>query len=227
MAMNAESPGSGTGTGGTRLRAGLVLVTFAVLGAAAIGLTADYAAERIAENRRAQVMKKLAPLLPAGEYDNTPYLDTIVATDSGALGAGERLVYRARQAGQPVAAVFPVTAPRGYVGPIHVLVAVDPDGRILGVRIADHRETPGIGDRVEHDKSDWLSEFTGRALGDPPTGRWALRADGGEFDHVTGATVTSRAVTGAIRDGLGWFDRQREAVLAPPSVSEELLPETK
>lgn len=97
----------------------------------------------------------------------------------------------------------------GYAGPIRLLVGLDPAGAIHGVRVLAHTETPGLGDRIEAAKSDWLAQFRGRTLDDPPADRWAVAKDGGTFDALSGATITPRAVVGALRRGL-------EAVAATP-----------
>src|SRR5690606_21699180 len=127
----------------------------------------------------------LATLLPAGSYDNQPAGDRIDVTDAALLGSAEPLpVYRARMAGQPVAAILTVVARQGYVGPIRLLVSMRVDGQVLGVRAVEHQETPGLGDRIDAAKSSWIDSFTGRSLGDPAAARWALRRDGGEFDAI-------------------------------------------
>jgi electron transport complex protein RnfG len=102
-----------------------------------------------------------------------------------------------------------------YLGTTEPLVA---QGRLIGVRVLEHRETPGLGDFVEERRTDWIHQFTGRSLEETPAARWQVRKDGGDFDQYTGATVTSRAVTHAVRDSLAYFARHREELLAaaPP-----------
>jgi electron transport complex protein RnfG len=109
-----------------------------------------------------------------------------------------------------------VVAPDGYAGPIRLLVALDSAGRVLGVRVLEHHETPGIGDRIETGRSSWIQQFVGRTLGDSPDARWALSRDGGDYDQLSGATVTSRAVTVAVRDALAWYALNGEQVFAAP-----------
>jgi electron transport complex protein RnfG len=115
-----------------------------------------------------------------------------------------------RRAGTTVAVLLNVVAPDGYAGPIRLLVAVDAAGRVLGVRVLEHRETPGLGDAIESRRSDWLRGFDGRSLVDPPRDRWEVRRDGGDFDQFTGATVTPRAVVRAVRKTLVHVERHHD-----------------
>lgn len=193
----------------------LAVVAAGVAAAVALALIATRA--RIERNTAARELDVLAMLLPAGSYDNQPAEDHIELTDAALLGsAGPLPVYRARMAGQPVAAILTVVARQGYVGPIRLLVSIGVDGQVLGVRVVAHQETPGLGDRIDATKSGWIGGFTGRSLGDPAAGRWALRRDGGEFDAITGATVTSRAVVDAVRDAAEYFATHRAAIFGRP-----------
>ena len=133
-------------------------------------------------------------------------------------------MHRVRLAGQPVAALIEAVAPRGYGGTIRLLVAVTPDGKVIGVRVLEHHETPGVGDRIESGRSGWLKQFIDRSLGGPPDSRWALRRDGGDYDQLSGATVTSRAVTTAIRDGLAWYSQNRAQVFDAPAAPAAFAP---
>ena len=120
---------------------------------------------------------------------------------------------RADLGGKPVAVLFAVTATDGYAGPIRLLVGVRADGRLSGVRVVSHDETPGLGDRIESRRSEWIFQFDGRSLADPVPAAWAIRADGGDFDQITGASVSSRAVLKAVRDTLVYFADNRDTVL--------------
>ena len=123
-------------------------------------------------------------------------------------------MYRARREGRPVAAVLTAVAPDGYNGAIRLLVGVRRDATVAGVRVVSHRETPGLGDFIEAEKSDWVAQFEDRSLGDPPAERWRVRRDGGAFEALTGATITPRAVVGAVRKALIYFRDRREALFA-------------
>jgi electron transport complex protein RnfG len=198
-------------------RAAALLVGFAVLGAVQVALTWDATEERIAANEQEFLLRSLADVLPAG-YDNAVHEDAITVTDSELLGTPEPVtVYRARRGGRPVAAVLTPTAPAGYSGPIRLLVGIRADGTLSGVRVVAHRETPGLGDKIEVERDDWILGFAGRSLQDPPPARWAVERDGGVFDQFTGATITPRAVVSAVRDALIYFERNRDALFAAPA----------
>ena len=195
----------------------LSLVLLAALGAALIAATDQLTRERIAENEAAQIMSVLGALLPEGGYDNSPHLDLITLTGAGPLGSNVALpVYRARRAGAPVTAILTVIAPDGYVGSIRLLVGIRADGTISGVRALEHRETPGLGDNIEDARSDWIRLFDGRSIEDPAPASWLARRDGGDFDQISGATVTSRAVIAAVRNALIYFAENRDMLFSTP-----------
>lgn len=174
--------------------------------------------ERIAEAQLRLERQALAEVVPAERYDHDPLADTIELCDETRLGPGRHRVYRLRRDGRPSALVLHAVAPDGYSGPIALIIGVDASGRVLGVRVTEHRETPGLGDAIEAAKSPWIRQFEGRALGDPPAERWSVQRLEGEFDAVVGATVTSRAVTAAIRRVLELLAEHGEALFAasPP-----------
>lgn len=199
-----------------RLRAFAALVGLAVLAAAGLAGLQSLTEERIRANASQRLLDRLQAVLPPPDsYDNAPQLDVLRVRDP-ALGAdGPLPVYRARRDGEPVAAVLTVIAPDGYVDAIRLIVGVDVDGRITGVRALEHNETPGLGDGIETARSDWILQFTGLSLDRRPPGDWALRRDGGGFDVLTGATITSRAVIKAVRRALVYFEDHRQRLLAP------------
>jgi len=179
------------------------LFLFAVIGAGLVAFTFDSTAERIADNERRALLKSLNELVPDQRYDNDIFSDVLYVRNSELLGTNEPVpVYRARKDGWPVAAVLAPVAPDGYSGSIRLLVAVNLDGTLAGVRVVQHRETPGLGDAIEADRSDWILGFSGRSLSDPVPERWKVKRDGGEFDQFTGATITPRAVGKAVKEAL-------------------------
>ncbi len=195
----------------------LSLVLLAALGAALIAATDQLTRKRVAENEAAQIMKVLGALLPEGGYDNSPHLDVITLTGADLPGGNAVLpVYRARLAGEPVTAILTVIAPDGYVGSIRLLVGIRADGTISGVRALEHRETPGLGDNIETARSDWIRLFDGRSIEDPAPAAWLTRRDGGDFDQISGATVTSRAVIVAVRDSLIYFAENPDMLFSVP-----------
>lgn len=192
-----------------------LLAVFALVSAGLIALTHQLTAERIRANQRAAELAKLHSILAPDAYDNDLIEDTIRVTAPEALGSPEPLtVYRARKDGEPVAVILTVVAPDGYNGPIRLLVGIRTDGEIAGVRVLEHNETPGLGDGIEASKSDWIDQFQGTELGEPPREDWAVRQDGGEFDALTGATITPRAVVSAVRRSLRYFEANRRQLLA-------------
>jgi electron transport complex protein RnfG len=197
------------------LRASLLLAAAAVVTVGLVAIINDLARPRIEANERAQRVAQLAEVLSGTGYDNDLLQDVVTVRDAGRLGTDESLpVYRARQAGQPVAAILTAVAPDGYAGSIRLLVGISADGRLLGVRVVAHRETPGLGDAIDERKSTWIDGFIGRSLGDPAPGRWQVRKDGGDFDQFTGATVTPRAVVRAVLNALTYFEANRATLLA-------------
>ena len=204
-------------------RAAAILAGFAVIGALLVAITWQSTEERIAENERAFLLRSLTDVLPDGAYDNAVHDDAITVTNPDLLGTDDPVtVYRARRDGQPVAAVLTPVAPGGYSGPIRLLVGVLEDGTLSGVRVVAHRETPGLGDKIEVERDDWILDFTGRRLGRPPLEQWAVRRDGGVFDQFTGATITARAVVSAVRDALIYFEANRDRLFSTPAGSQGL-----
>lgn len=205
---------------GRPLRAAAVLAAVTVVAAGLVSVVHDLAQPKIEAARHARQIRELTAVLGGVAFDNDPLADTVLVRDAELLGTDEAVtVHRARRGGTPVAVLMNVVAPDGYTGAIGLLVAIDAEGRVLGVRVTDHRETPGLGDGIEERRSDWIHGFDNRSLGDPPEARWGVRKDGGDFDQFTGATVTPRAVVHAVRDALVYFERHREELLAAPQAS--------
>lgn len=194
-------------------------LTLAVVGALGLGgLLAMRAltAERIAEQQRASTLRALAVLLPK-EYDNDPQVDRIDVVAPAWLGTDDTLIVRrARQGGRVEALLLEAVAPDGYNGDIRLLVGVDARGRVIGVRVVEHRETPGLGDPIEIARGPWITGFDGRSLNDPSEDAWRVRRDGGAFDQLAGATITPRAVVGAVRRALQFVETHGEALAMAP-----------
>ena len=135
----------------------LLLMLFAVVGAALVGFIYDNTYETIKYNEQQALLKQLNNIVPASAYDNDLLTDTIELTADYNLGTSEvSTAYRARKQGKNVAVVFSAIAPNGYNGSIHLLVGVYNDGNLAGVRVVKHRETPGLGDPIEIERSDWI-----------------------------------------------------------------------
>jgi len=182
------------------------LFLFAVIGSGLVAFTHDNTAAQIAENQRRALLRSLNELIPKDQYDNDVYADILYVHNSELLGTDEAVpVYRARKGGWPVAVVLAPVAPDGYNGNIRLLVAIRLDGTLAGVRVLAHRETPGLGDNIEADRSDWILGFTGKSLNNPKQDRWKVKRDGGAFDQFTGATITPRAVVKAVKNTLLYY----------------------
>jgi electron transport complex protein RnfG len=199
------------------LVASALLGAFAMIGVGLVATTESTTRERIAANERAYLLRALNQVVSPDSYDNDMFTDTIRVTDAELLGTAEPVtVYRAFAGDQPAAVILTPVAPDGYSGKIRLIVGIGMDGSVTGVRVSGHRETPGLGDAIEVERSDWISGFDGRRIGDPPVAQWAVRRDGGVFDQFTGATVTPRAVVKAVRNALLYFDAHRDTLFGDP-----------
>jgi electron transport complex protein RnfG len=198
----------------------IILLLFTIIGTSLVALTYDNTRDRIAANERATLLRKLNQLVPAGSYDNALVDDRITLTNPAAPGKDKTVtVYRARRSGMPVALVITAVAPDGYSGSIRLLVGVRADDSLSGVRVVAHRETPGLGDAIDEQRSNWIYGFDGTSLGNPPLDKWAVLKDGGYFDQLTGATITPRAIVKAVRQTLLYYHANREALYAPAATS--------
>jgi len=195
------------------LLSGLFLWLFAVAGTTFVAVTENLARDPIIENERRMLLRNLNALLPAEKLDNDIVTDTLRIQASSLLGTKDAsLVYRARYQGKPVAAIFNSIAPNGYSGKIHLLVGVYYDGSIAGVRAVKHNETPGLGDAIEIQKSDWILDFNAKSLGNPPADQWLVKRDKGVYDQFTGATITPRAIVQAVKNTLLYYEQNAEII---------------
>jgi electron transport complex protein RnfG len=184
------------------LLGGVALLTSAALAFASRATEADIRAAEAAD-----LKASLSQVLP-GEYDNDLLQDTVTLNGKD----GEVLVYRARRAGKVEAVVYRVIG-HGYAGNIVCVMGLSREGKILGVRVIAHKETPGLGDMIEPAKGKWIFDFDGKWLGDPPAEKWAVKKDGGVFDQFAGATITPRGVVNAVKGGLEFFESNKAQLL--------------
>ena len=180
----------------------MVLVLGVVCVAAALGLARVYDLTKgpIAEAKRQEVLRAIRAVLPP--FANEP--------DRDRIEEGGRTYYPGRADGRLTGVAIPVSSPEGYGGNIEALVGVDPEGAVTGVAILAHAETPGLGAKVA--QPAFLAQFSGKTLAGA---RWAVKKDGGDFDQITGATITPRALIAAIQQGLRDFERDRPTVTSP------------
>lgn len=197
-----------------------VLALFAVAGTSLVAYTHSATKARIEANEREALMRSLHTLVPPESIDNDMGADTLQVRDQEWLGGPLTTVYRGRKQGMPVAAVLTTTVPNGYAGPIKLLVAVRYDGTLGGVRVISHKETPGLGDKIEERRSDWILGFTDKSIGNPPLEKWRVKRDGGVFDQFTGATITPRSIVTSVRKTLQYVKRHRDALYHKAAASD-------
>jgi len=196
-------------------RAALLLGLCALLALGLVTLIEHLTREPIESARDQAQREALSVVLPLDRYDNDPLADSIYLHAPLWLGREEPArVWRGRLAGEDSELALEATAPDGYSGRIELLIGVDFEGRVLGVQVTRHAETPGLGDPIERDRSNWIEDFDGRSLGDLPIEQWTVRRDGGEFDQFAGATISPRAVVKAVARALALLERERAAIMA-------------
>jgi len=197
------------------LRVGLILAGFAIGATSLVVLTEDQTHDQIIDNERQTLLNAINAVISGGQYDNEILADTLILGSNKQLGTKEvSTVYRARKNDEPIAVVLTAIAPNGYNGKIKLLLGINYDGHLTGVRVIQHKETPGLGDKIDLKKADWILNFTGLSLSNPDESRWKVKKDGGEFDQFTGATITPRAVVSAVKKALLYFDTHRDKLFA-------------
>lgn len=191
-------------------RNALVLAIFASVTTALIAGVYQLTADNIAHSQQQHLLTLLNQLVPSQQYNNALLGDTVLIDNTDYLHLDKpELAYRARLNQDAVAVIFPVIAPNGYSGKIKLLVAINPQGELLGVRVVSHKETAGLGDAIEKHKSDWIDSFNHRSLINTPERAWQVKRDGGEFDQLTGATITPRAVVKAVHNSLLYYQQHK------------------
>jgi electron transport complex protein RnfG len=204
------------------LRGGVTLAAIAALCTALVAFTYQLTDERIAANEQAWLEQSLQPALSGLFFDSGVSESLLrIPAPHELPGSEDAIVYRVYSGESPVAALFVVSARDGYAGAIKMLVGVEIDGAVTGVHVLAHRETPGLGDRIESGKSDWVQQFDGRSLTNPAIDDWKIRRDGGEYDALTGASVTSRAVVKAVRETLQYFNANTDSIFAAPADQDD------
>ncbi len=191
-----------------------VLAGFSLIASVLLGVT-NCSTESIIQQRLDEDLKKsLEEVVPASYYDNDILQDivTIPSADYN-IGAKDTIVYLAKKSGKVSAVCFKFIAPDGYSGAINMMMGVDRDGTLLGVRVLNHKETPGLGDKIEVAKSDWILNFVGRSLDNLTPSQWAVKKDGGVFDQFAGATITPRKSVQATYRALQMFKANQEILI--------------
>ena len=192
------------------LRSAILLTLFATTGTALVAVTYENTKDQIAQAEREALLKKLHSVIPPSEHNNDIFTDYITVNAPDLLGPLSVDVFRARMNDEPVAVLITPTAPDGYSGDIKLLVGVRLNGEIAGVRVLTHKETPGLGDAIEERRSQWIYQFNDRSLDNTDVEHWKVQRDRGEFDQLTGATISSRAVVKAVRKTLEYYQSNKD-----------------
>ncbi len=202
------------------VRTAIILVIFVVVFTSLLAAAFVWTQPAIEAAAAAETMKLIGEVLPREAYDNDLLKDSLQLAPDAALGLEEpSTAYLARKEGMASALVFEAVAPDGYSGKIRLLLAVAADGTVIGVRVTQHKETPGLGDYIEPRKDKnkerpWIRQFDGLSLATVADGQWRVRKDTGRFDSVAGATVTPRAVIKAVHKALGYVRENRRQLFA-------------
>ncbi len=191
-------------------RNGLILAVFAFLSTGLIAITYQMTKQKIAFAVEQNMINQLSHIVPQENYDNQVYQDCIKIRSRSFLGSDQfQKAYRLRKHGKNYAILLTAVAPDGYSGPIEFSMAISDTGSIIGLNILSHRETPGLGDKIERRKSDWLDQFNGLAIENKQQ-KWRVKKDGGQFDALTGATITPRAMVKAAYNALLFYQQHQQ-----------------
>lgn len=197
---------------------GGILGAFALVTTGLIAITNYFTAPKIAEAQERQLLSVLNQLVPPNMHNNDMHLDCILVEDPVLLGTdSSKRVFRARQGSQNTALIIETTTPNGYSGDIKMVVAVNESGVSLGARVLDHKETPGLGDKIDLRVSDWILSFNNIAYTDESAQRWQVKKDGGKFDQFTGATITPRAVVEGVKNAVVYAQKNKQFLYESPS----------
>lgn len=192
-------------------RNGFLLAAFAIICTAVVATISQLTKPIIAQQEQAALLKTINQLIPKDSYDNDIFASCFIVNDDELLGkAQSQQVFVAKKANKPVALMLETSTFKGYAGEIKLAVGIFADGKIAGVRVIRHSETPGLGDKIQTNKSDWIYSFNGRYYQAEQSKSWEVTKNGGEIDAFTGATITPRAVILAVKDALIYFAENKQ-----------------
>ncbi|MEZ8626590.1 electron transport complex subunit RsxG [Vibrio splendidus] len=195
---------------------GLVLAIFACASTGLVAVTHYLTKDQIKQQEQAQLLSVLNQVIPHNLHDNELF-SACTLVEAEDLGTEQAMpAYVATLNGEPSAIAIEAIAPDGYNGAIKVIVGMKIDGTILGTRVLSHRETPGLGDKIDLRVSDWILSFAGKQVTESNLDRWKVRKDGGDFDQFTGATITPRAVVKSVKQAVQYVNQNNQALLAQP-----------
>lgn len=188
---------------------GVILGVFCLGFGALLAVTNSITSNDIAARALEDKLNSLSQVIPDSIHDNNLVKDSITMKNDRDK---EITVYRATKDGKVTGLAYEIYG-SGYAGEIKLMLGVDAQGKVLGVRVLAHKETPGLGDKIDVKKTDWILRFTDLSLGNPPVEKWKVKKDGGQFDQFAGATITPRGVVRAIKEGLEFFDAHKAQML--------------
>ena len=200
---------------------GLILSAFALIGNFSVMIMEKMTHEQIEINKKQALLNDLYQLVDKNQFNNDIIKDKVVISDDLLSEKQAVDVYRAYKDNKPVAAIIQAIAPDGYSGSIFLLVGVNLDGTLGGVRVTEHKETPGLGDEIDQKKSDWVDGFKQKSLSNPKPKGWKVKKDGGVFDQFSGATISPRAVVKAVYKALQFYKNNQKTLFNKPEVKQQ------
>ncbi|MFV0577006.1 MAG: electron transport complex subunit RsxG [Vibrio sp.] len=195
---------------------GGILAVFAIASTALVAVTNWVTHDTILEQQQHELQKTLNLVIPESMHDNALYSSCMLLPSQSTVTTDPMPAYLATKAGKPTAIAIETYAPDGYNGAIKIIVGLNMDGVITSTRILEHNETPGLGDKIETRKSDWIFGFDHKTITKDNEAEWAVRKDGGQFDQFTGATITPRAVVKAVKQTVLYFKDNKESIINQP-----------
>ncbi|MCS6173871.1 electron transport complex subunit RsxG [Shewanella baltica] len=199
------------------IKNGFLLALFALICTGLVAAVNQQTVDKIKQQEQQELMRVLHQLIPDEMHDNELTAQCTLLLDKDALGTDSPMpAYIATSAGKPVAIAIEAIAPDGYNGNIKLIVGISTKGEVLGVRTLAHQETPGLGDKIDLRKSNWVSQFVGKVLGSADDKQWLVKKDGGDFDQFTGATITPRAYVKAVKNTVWYFNNNQAQIFSLP-----------
>ena len=192
------------------------LAVFSMFTTIMITFTHQKTAPIIKKNQHKFLMQSLAAVMPIDSYDNDLITDSFTINHS-LLSKDDSVIYPAYKNARPAGAIITTVAANGYNGKIKLIVGINYAGQIHAVRVVEHKETPGLGDPIEIKRSNWIEQFKGKSITNPRLAAWAVKKDKGQFDQLTGATITPRAVVTAVKNALLFYQEQQEIIFSQKS----------
>lgn len=196
------------------LRTGSILFLFALVGTGVLAYTYSQTHTVIEKSAQKEKLAFINQVLPKALYDNDLLTASRELPADPLLGTRKpSSMWLATRNGQPAGLVLEAVAPEGYSGDIGLLIGIDAKGVVTGVRVTQHKETPGLGDYIQLTKSQWILQFDGKFYHPDQDSFWKVKKDGGQFDSRAGATITPRAIVKAVREALKYFQLHQETLL--------------